>query len=73
MSNNAQFKSPFGIRWAGIGAYIPENTITNDDLTQLVETFPGQIESVTFRKPTLEDVFVHHTGHQFWSEKSEDI
>jgi len=35
---------------------------------QLVETFPGQIESVIFRKPTLEDVFVHHTGHQFWSE-----
>jgi len=32
------FKSPYGIRWAGIGAYVPPNTITNDDLTQLVDT-----------------------------------
>lgn len=37
-TNQQQIKHPFGIRWAGIGAYIPENTITNDDLTQLVET-----------------------------------
>jgi len=40
-------------------------------VTQLVEAFPGVIESVTFRKPTLEDVFVHHTGHRFWSEGEE--
>jgi len=41
-------------------------------ITSLVEAFPGKIDEVTFRKPTLEDVFVHHTGHQFWNEKSED-
>jgi ABC-2 type transport system ATP-binding protein len=28
----------------------------------LVESFPGEIDSVTFGKPTLEDVFMHHTG-----------
>jgi ABC-2 type transport system ATP-binding protein len=28
----------------------------------LVEAFPGEIDAVTFGKPTLEDVFVHHTG-----------
>jgi len=28
----------------------------------LVEAFPGEIEAVTFGKPTLEDVFMHHTG-----------
>lgn len=38
-------------------------------VTELVEAFPGAIESVTFRKPTLEDVFIHHTGHKFWEEK----
>ena len=36
--------------------------------TRLVESFPGEIESVTFRKPTLEDVFIHRTGHRFWGE-----
>ena len=34
-------------------------------ITELVEAFPGQIDSVTFGKPTLEDVFLHHTGQRF--------
>ena len=34
-------------------------------LPQLIEAFPGQIGAVTVGKPTLEDVFVHHTGHRF--------
>ncbi len=37
-------------------------------VTDLVEAFPGQIEAVTVAKPTLEDVFIHETGHQFWEE-----
>ncbi len=32
---------------------------------ELVEAFGGEIESLTFGKPTLEDVFVHLTGHRF--------
>ncbi len=35
---------------------------------QLVEAFPGLVQAVTVGKPTLEDVFVHHTGHRFWSQ-----
>jgi ABC-2 type transport system ATP-binding protein len=35
---------------------------------EVVEAFPGDIRSVTFGKPTLEDVFVHLTGERFWSE-----
>jgi ABC-2 type transport system ATP-binding protein len=31
-------------------------------ITEVVEAFPGQIESVQLKKPTLEDVFVHETG-----------
>lgn len=38
---------------------------------ELVDAFPGEIQSVTFGKPTLEDVFVHQTGHQFWSDRTE--
>ncbi len=37
-------------------------------VTRLVEAFPGQIQSVTVGKPTLEDVFVRETGHQLWTE-----
>ncbi|MFB3828802.1 MAG: ATP-binding cassette domain-containing protein [Bryobacteraceae bacterium] len=31
-------------------------------ITEVVERFPGAIESVGLHKPTLEDVFVHETG-----------
>ena len=34
---------------------------------EVVEAFPAEITSVTFGRPTLEDVFIHLTGHRFWS------
>lgn len=37
-------------------------------IPRLVEAFPDRIESITLGKPTLEDVFIHFTGHRFWSE-----
>lgn len=37
-------------------------------VTDVVEAFPGEVESVSVSKPTLEDVFIHRTGHRFWSE-----
>jgi len=37
-------------------------------VAQLVEAFPGQIDSVTVSKPTLEDVFIRQTGHRFWED-----
>ena len=40
-------------------------------ITGLVEAFPGEIQSVTVSKPTLEDVFIHRTGHRFWTETDE--
>jgi len=38
-------------------------------VTDVVEAFPGEIESVSIAKPSLEDVFIRRTGHRFWSEK----
>ncbi|OVE77028.1 hypothetical protein BVX98_03785 [bacterium F11] len=35
-------------------------------IPQLIEAFPGLIQAATVGKPTLEDVFIHETGHQFW-------
>ena len=40
-------------------------------ITGLVETFPGEIQAVSVSKPTLEDVFIHRTGHRFWTEQDE--
>jgi ABC-2 type transport system ATP-binding protein len=36
-------------------------------IARLVEAFPDRIDSITLGKPTLEDVFIHITGHQFWN------
>jgi ABC-2 type transport system ATP-binding protein len=37
-------------------------------VTEVVEAFPGEIESLSVSKPALEDVFIRRTGHKFWSE-----
>jgi ABC-2 type transport system ATP-binding protein len=37
-------------------------------IAELAEAFPGEIQTVTISKPTLEDVFIHRTGHRFWTE-----
>jgi len=33
----------------------------------VVEAFPSDVTLVTYGKPTLEDVFIHLTGHRFWA------
>ncbi len=40
-------------------------------LRDLIAAFPDDVRSVTFGKPSLEDVFIHHTGHHFWDEGTE--
>ncbi len=37
----------------------------------VVEAFPGEIQAISVSKPALEDVFIHRTGHKFWSENNE--
>lgn len=39
----------------------------------VVEAFPGEIQALSVSKPTLEDVFIHRTGHKFWSEEEPTI
>jgi ABC-2 type transport system ATP-binding protein len=41
-----------------------ERDRAHEFVTDLVESFPGEIDAVAFGKPTLEDVFVHHTGRR---------
>ena len=40
-------------------------------VTDVVEAFPGEIQSVSVSKPTLEDVFIHRTGHRFWTDQEQ--
>lgn len=38
-------------------------------IPRLVEAFPREIQSITVRKPSLEDVFVRYTGHAFLEQR----
>jgi ABC-2 type transport system ATP-binding protein len=40
-------------------------------IARIVEAFPGQIQSITLGKPTLEDVFIDRTGHRFLANSDE--
>src|SRR5262249_29465716 len=37
-------------------------------VTELIEAFRGEIDSISVSKPTLEDVFIDCTGHRLWTE-----
>jgi ABC-2 type transport system ATP-binding protein len=37
-------------------------------IAEVFEAFPGEIQAVSVSKPSLEDVFIHRTGHRFWTE-----
>ena len=43
-----------------------ERTNGRSFVSELIEAFPGQVDGIAVGKPTLEDVFLHHTG-QRWS------
>ena len=57
---------------------IVENTIRVEKakghqfVPRIVEAFPGKISAVSVGKPTLEDVFIHRTGHRMQNEISDE-
>lgn len=59
----------FGMEAAVIGGKVRlEQENGHRFITDVVEAFPGEIQSISVSKPTLEDVFIHRTGHRFWTE-----
>jgi ABC-2 type transport system ATP-binding protein len=50
------------------GAVRLEQPDGHEWIPQLVAAFPGEIQSITLGKPTLEDVFIARTGHRFFGE-----
>jgi len=59
----AKIEAQFGLRPSIMGGEV-RIEIDNGHrfITEVVEAFPGVIDSVALHKPTLEDVFVHETG-----------
>lgn len=55
------------------GALRIERQRGHELVRDLVEAFPQDVASVTYGKPTLEDVFIHLTGHRFWSAAPTDV
>jgi ABC-2 type transport system ATP-binding protein len=53
------------------GAIRIEKLRAHELVRDLIDAFGEEIESVSFGKPTLEDVFVHLTGHQFFAHTPE--
>lgn len=39
---------------------------------QLMDAFGSEIDAITVSRPTLEDVFIHHTGRRLWDSRTED-
>jgi ABC-2 type transport system ATP-binding protein len=65
----AKINAALGLRAAVVDGTIRIERQRGHELVRdLVEAFADQIESVTFGKPTLEDVFVHLTGRRFFAE-----
>lgn len=44
----------------------------HDVASKLMENYAHLIKTVTVGRPTLEDVFIHQTGHRFWVDEQED-
>ena len=42
-----------------------ERDRAHEFIGQVIDAFPRDVRSVRFSRPTLHDVFVHHTGHRF--------
>ncbi len=62
----ARLRAEFGVAADVVDGRIRiERPRAHEFVPAVIEAFPGEIDAVTFSRPTLEDVFVHHTGQRF--------
>jgi ABC-2 type transport system ATP-binding protein len=62
-----KIRSRFGIEPTRVdGSLRFERPRGHEFVREIAETFPEEVRSASFTRPTLEDVFVHFTGHRFW-------
>ena len=61
-----QIRSKFSLEPTLVGNTVRlERPRGHEFVPALIEAFPGEIDAVHIGKPTLEDVFIHLTGHRF--------
>jgi ABC-2 type transport system ATP-binding protein len=67
----AQIEKRFSVKTSVVDHTIRiERPRGHEFIPVLVEAFPGEIDSISVGKPTLEDVFIHLTGHHFEGEQA---
>ncbi len=77
-SDTAEDLAPRVARRFACGATVVERTVriehprAHELVPGLVEAFPGEIRRLTLGRPTLGDVFVRRTGHQFRSDEGDE-
>lgn len=63
----------------GHEAFVVDGTVRierprgHEFVRDVVDAFPTEISFVTYGKPTLEDVFIHLTGHRFWNDAAAGV
>ncbi|HYD46937.1 MAG TPA: ATP-binding cassette domain-containing protein [Terriglobales bacterium] len=68
----AKIRERFGVSTQLVdGSVRVERERGHELVRDVVDAFPAEVTSVTYGKPTLEDAFIHFTGHRFWSNGEE--
>jgi len=68
-----RIRSRFHVEAAVLGSQVRiEKKEGHRFVTDVVESFPGEIQAISVSKPALEDVFIRRTGHKFWTESNEE-
>jgi ABC-2 type transport system ATP-binding protein len=49
-----------------------ERPLGHEFVREVAAAFPGEMRSISFGQPTLEDVFVQRTGHRFDGDGNDD-
>jgi ABC-2 type transport system ATP-binding protein len=63
-----------GCRTAVVDGTLRLETSRGHELVaRLMESFAAEIDAVTVGRPTLEDVFIHETGHRFFEKAEESM
>ncbi len=66
-------------RFPGIEPVVRDGTIrferdrAHELVARLAEAFPGRIDAITVARPTLEDVFMRHTGHALYERTGNGV
>jgi ABC-2 type transport system ATP-binding protein len=63
---SASLAEEFGLHARQVGAHLRVQHADGAELLQRIMTrFGASLDAVTLARPTLEDVFIHYTGHEF--------